>query len=580
MSETKLNIDEEISKAWDTRLIDLKLAFNLGLSLKEKSEQINSEKGLAGANKILGYCYWRFSDYTTSLKHSLLALDAYKSFGDKRGEADALNSIGAVYMFQGENKKRLQCNLDCLAIREEIGDLEAVSGSQNNIGETYLELSDFKNATLWFEKCLNNPHSGKTNVAWVNFNLGKTKVLQGYQEEAISFFEKALTICLSINYEILISETYLELGNIFLSIAELEKAKDSAEKGKFSAQSIGAKENIEKSYLLLSKIYEKEGFTGEALDYFKKYHAAHSDLFNEEKEQQIKDINYQYELNKISKEAEIERLKSIELKSAYEKIETQNHLIEIKNKEFIESVTYAKEIQFAVLNERKIIKKNNFESFLFYKPKDIVGGDFYWSASFNDYTYILVADCTGHGVPGGFLTMLGIAYLNELITEVNIKTPNEILDELRIKIIKDLSGKFSSRDGMDISVVRIENATKKIEWAGAKNPLWIIRKNATEIEVVPANRQSICYAENLTPFINHEIQLAKGDMIYLFTDGFSDQFGGPRGKKVGRKNFRNILLECRDKTIPEQKETIKRTYTEWRGSLEQIDDICIIGIRL
>jgi serine phosphatase RsbU (regulator of sigma subunit) len=580
MSETDLNIDEEINRAWDTRLINLKLAFNLGLSLKEKSEQINSEKGLAGANKVLGYCYWRFSDYTTSLKHSLLALDTYKFLGDKRGEADALNSIGAVYMFQGKNKKRLQCNLDCLAIREEIGDLEAVSGSQNNIGETYLELSDFENATIWFEKCLNNPDSGETNIAWVNFNLGKTKILQGDKIGAILFFEKALLTCLSINYEILISETYLELGNIYLSIEELEKAKDAAEKGKSSAKSIGAKENIEKSYLLLSNIYEKEGFTDEALIYYKKFHAAHADLFNEEKEQQIKDINYQYELNKISKEAEIERLKSVELKSAYEKIERQSQLIEIKNKEFVESVNYAKEIQFAVLNERKIVKASNFDSFLIYKPKDIVGGDFYWSASYHEYTYVVVADCTGHGVPGGFLTMLGIAYLNELITEVHIKAPNQILDELRIKIIKDLSGKFSSRDGMDISIVRIENKTQKIEWAGAKNPLWIIRKNATEIEVIPANRQSICYAENLTPFKNHELQLAKGDMVYLFTDGFSDQFGGPRGKKVGRKNFRNILLECKDKTILQQRETIKRTYKEWKGSLEQIDDICIIGIRI
>lgn len=580
MSETILNIGDEIKLAWDTRLIDLKLAFNLGLSLNAKSEKVNSTEGIAGANKILGYCYWRFSDYTSSLKHSLKALDLYRSLGHKRGEADALNSIGAVYMFQEKNEKRLQCNLDCLAIRKGIGDLEAVAGSQNNIGETYLELLDFNNAIVWFEKCLNNPNSGSTNIAWVNFNLGKTKNLQGDTIAAISFFEKALSICLSVNYEILISETYLELGNLFLSIEELEKAKDLAEKAKNSAERIGAKENIGKSYLLLSKIYEKEGEISDSLFYFKKYHNTHSELFNEEKDQQIKDINYQYEINKISKEAEIERLKSIELKSAYEKIERQSYLIEVKNKEFVESVTYAKEIQFAVLNERKIVKESNFDTFLIYKPKDIVSGDFYWSASFKRYTYIVVADCTGHGVPGGFLTMLGIAYLNQLITESNLKTPNVILDELRIKIIKDLSSKYSSRDGMDISIVRIENETNKIDWAGAKNPLWVIRGDSDVIESIPANRQSICYAENLSPFVNHEIQLVKGDMIYLFTDGFSDQFGGPKGKKIGKKIFRNILLDCKDESVGDQKATIKSAYIKWKGSLEQIDDICIIGVRL
>ena len=573
------DIEEEVNVAWNERNRDLRSSFNLGLQILAKSELENYTLGLAGACKILGYCYWRFSDYSQSLNYSLRAIQLYKILGDKGGEADALNSLGAVYMFQHEHFKRLQCNLECLKIREAIGDLEAVAGSQNNIGETYLEMGDEENAIIWLNKALENKSSDATNISWANFNLGKIYLLKKEVDNAILFFNKSLEVSLLVNYEVLIAESYIELAKIYIDAQAVDKALTHILKAIELAKEIGNKEYLGEAYSILATIHEQEGKLKEALSVYKKYHEIHVALFNEKKAEEIKDINYQYELNRISKEAEIERTKSVELKVAYDKIELQNNVIEAKNREFIDSVTYAKQIQKAFLADRKVLDNQGFESFLIFKPKDIVSGDFYWSGQFNNFIYIVVGDCTGHGVPGGFLTMLGIAYLNELIALSSMHAPNEILTLLRAKIIKDVSGTSTYRDGMDISIVKINVNNNEVEWAGAKNPLWIIKKGSNLVEVIPGDKQSVCYNEELDPFVNHSFKLSKGDLIYLFTDGYCDQFGGDRNKKFGRKRFRNALLGYRDKAMVEQKSHLVYEYTNWKKDEEQIDDMCIVGIR-
>ncbi|MGZ3866883.1 MAG: PP2C family protein-serine/threonine phosphatase, partial [Bacteroidia bacterium] len=271
-------------------------------------------------------------------------------------------------------------------------------------------------------------------------------------------------------------------------------------------------------------------------------------------------------------------------KKAKQTIEVQRNLAMEKQKEILDSIRYAKRIQDAVLKEQEHISTHLPPHFVLYEPKDIVSGDFYWSLEKDRYWYLAVADCTGHGVPGAFLTILGTSFLNELNAADAILTPAEILDKLRSRIIKELSitnnGVNETKDGMDISLARLDLQTNELMWAGANNPLWIINKEKTELSIIPSHKQPIGFYPTITAYPNHTLQLSKGDAFYLFTDGYADQFGGEKGKKFKYKKLQELLLSIRNETLECQKEVLSKTFMDWKGSYEQTDDVCIVGVRL
>ena len=263
------------------------------------------------------------------------------------------------------------------------------------------------------------------------------------------------------------------------------------------------------------------------------------------------------------------------------KIEDQHKLLAQKNKDTIDSIVYAKRIQEALLKGLVDISKKVPEHFVLFQPKDIVSGDFHWTYEQENYWYVAAVDCTGHGVPGAFLTMLGTAYLNEICSNNSTISPAIILDKLREKIILELnqSGKNTdTKDGMDISLARINLTDYSVDWAGANNPIYYFKNN--ELNVIKADKQPIGYVENSSPFTNHTIQLNKGDSIYLFTDGYADQFGGPKGKKFKYSQLKEKIIGIQNSPMKEQKQVLEKVFNEWKGDLEQIDDVCIIGVKL
>jgi serine phosphatase RsbU (regulator of sigma subunit) len=220
--------------------------------------------------------------------------------------------------------------------------------------------------------------------------------------------------------------------------------------------------------------------------------------------------------------------------------------------------------------------------FVLFKPKDIVSGDFYWKLEKNDHLYLAAADCTGHGVPGAFLTMLGVSFLNEINADARLLTPAQILDQLRDRIIKELgqTGKaMENKDGMDISLLRLNLKTYEALWAGANNPLFYVEANGNLIEV-KADKQPVAHYAVMNPFNDNVINFKKGDAFYLFTDGYADQFGGPSGKKFKYKQLQEKLIETLSLPVEDQKKKLNLIFEEWRGKLEQIDDVCVIGMRL
>jgi len=265
------------------------------------------------------------------------------------------------------------------------------------------------------------------------------------------------------------------------------------------------------------------------------------------------------------------------------KILSQNAVLEQKNLQITDSLKYAKHIQSAILPPVSTIKEYLNESFILYKPKDIVAGDFYWLHPKEDGQVLFAAaDSTGHGVPGAMVSVVCTNALNQAVKEFGLTAPGEILDKVRELVSDGFQQNESGevKDGMDISLCLIDRTQRIVKWAGANNPLWIIRENSDDLEIIKPDKQSVSKTDNPKPFTTHTVYLNSGDCFYLFTDGFADQFGGSAAKKYMQKRIKKLLLSIYKKTMSSQKRLINDNLLHWMGNLEQVDDICFIGVKL
>ncbi|GAB4139825.1 MAG: hypothetical protein Fur0041_15010 [Bacteroidia bacterium] len=292
------------------------------------------------------------------------------------------------------------------------------------------------------------------------------------------------------------------------------------------------------------------------------------------------------EVNRLKTEANIVLEKKVEERTAeinHQKIELQQ-----KNKEITDSINYAKRIQSAYLPPDAAFSSNFPDSFLIFQPKDIVSGDFYWSynpkafdKSNIEEQFFAVADCTGHGVPGALMSVICCNAINEVVISNKVYDPGQILTKTRDIVIRNLksSNDDGQKDGMDISLCSINYRTGELKFAGANNPICIYRKDINQIEEIAADKQPVGVFERMLPFTTKSIQLQKGDVVFAFSDGYADQFGGPKGKKFKYKKLYELFRTNASLPMQEQKDILLREFHEWKGSQEQVDDICLIGVR-
>jgi serine phosphatase RsbU (regulator of sigma subunit) len=324
-------------------------------------------------------------------------------------------------------------------------------------------------------------------------------------------------------------------------------------------------------------------------------------LVKEKAEAQEEIIKQLKENEKIKDEANAQLENKVIERTA--EVVKQKHLIEEKQKEILDSIHYAKRLQEAILPPLSFINEHLPNNFVLYQPKDVVAGDFYWAEMKDDKFFIAAADCTGHGVPGAMVSVVCSNALNRTVNEFGITNTGNILDKTRELVLETFAkGNSEVKDGMDISLLCIDKKNNKAFWSGANNPLWYIdsvtsstqpsvtsseveKSTATgldsaqpEIKEIKADKQPIGKTENPKPFTTHEIELKPGIQFYLFTDGYADQFGGPKGKKFKYKQLEEFLLENANKTMQEQHQTLLSKFSEWKGDLEQVDDVCVIGL--
>ena len=287
------------------------------------------------------------------------------------------------------------------------------------------------------------------------------------------------------------------------------------------------------------------------------------------------------ENEKVLEQKVVERTE--EVVKQKEEIELKTKELEILFKQVTDSIHYAKRIQEAILPPNNLVKQILPESFVLYKPKDIVSGDFYWIDKKGDWSYFAAVDCTGHGVPGAFMSIVGYNLLKDILKNTDSIEPSVIMDKMNDGVANTLhtnttSGK-QTKDGMDMTLCALNYKTLELQFSGAFNPLYIVRNN--ELIQYKADKFPVgMFIGEKLAFTNHTIQLQKGDSIYIFSDGYADQFGGPKGKKFMAGNFRQLLLDVSKLPIERQKTTLNQTIEEWRGNLEQVDDMLIIGVQV
>jgi len=257
----------------------------------------------------------------------------------------------------------------------------------------------------------------------------------------------------------------------------------------------------------------------------------------------------------------------------------QKNLLSSKNKSIVDSLKYAEKIQKAMFTRESDIAKMFHDSFILQKPKDIVSGDFYWGKKIKDTIFLAAVDCTGHGVPGAFMSLIGLELFRQIICGKKIYTPGEIIDEINnsFDVLFDTVEDVTVRDGMDLTICAMNTKTNKLEFAGAFNPLYIIRNR--EIIEIKGDKTLVGPYMGIErrPFTTHTFQLESRDRIYMFSDGYADQFGGPEGKKFKYRRFRHLLLSLCDQPLREQHDILESSMNEWKGDMEQVDDILVVG---
>ena len=571
----------------------------------------------AAALNNIGYAADNQGNVKKAIDYYNRALKIREKAGDKSGIAESTNNLGSLYSYQNDMKAAISCYEKAVKLYEEIGDIKSSAKSLNNLGNAYNYFDNYKKSIEYNSKALSIQEKYGDELGMSNSlsNLGGANEALGDTNKAVEYYKKALALRMKIGDISGMSESYCDLGDIYYN-QNNKLAKEYADRSFQYASEVGFPNDIQNASLLLSKVYQKINEPAKALEMYKLFIKMRDSTNNIELVREATSSKYDWQEKQLKLEhekqsavsaAEIKKQKMLLLlifaiaiaigiiailvfknmqryKKAKKIIEVQKQLVEEKQKEILDSIRYAKRIQNAVLKEQEHISTHLPAHFVLYEPKDIVSGDFYWSLEKDSYWYLAAADCTGHGVPGAFLTILGTSFLNELNATDSILTPAEILDKLRSRIIAELSVTNNeaneTKDGMDISLARLDLKTNELMWAGANNPLWVLDTGKGSFVEIPAHKQPIGFYPTLTPYPNHVMKLNKGDAFYLFTDGYADQFGGTKGKKFKYKKLQELLLSINKEALEKQKELLLKTFTEWKGAYEQTDDICIVGIKI
>ncbi|HEU4716714.1 MAG TPA: tetratricopeptide repeat protein [Bacteroidia bacterium] len=567
---------EELSCEYAQALKHLGEAEQLFISL-------GNDELLFFCNSCTGKVHTMMGDYIRALDYFYRNVHLSEKSGDSRQLVHSLINTGIMHMRLEEYPQAIAIYERSMKISEETGNKSGLAFSYVNLGIVYTSMKEvekglgcfLRSAELFREtKDKVNYSNAIGNIGVAYMELGQTELAEKYVTESFELKEAAGDLNQLSNF--------LSFARLYCMQKRYPEALENLQRALAVAESTGSRHMFRQVYKSFCDYYEETADTANELKYFKLYHNTDKEIVSEEKNKQMKNLQVKFEVESIQREKEIYRLKNIDLASANEQISKQKEQIEEKNKDITDSISYARRIQRALLAHEGDLRRNLPDYFILYLPKDIVSGDFYWAAETGNQFLLAACDCTGHGVPGAFMSLLNISFLNECVAEKNVPDPAGILGHVRSRLIRALRDEItgeSARDGMDASIACFDFENRTFSFACANNPVWIIREG-TLMEFAPDKMPVGQHDGEMRPFTSQHFDLEKGDVIYLFTDGYADQFGGPDGKKFKYRQMKDALLSLYGKPMPEQRDELEKTFTAWKGSLEQVDDVLVIGVRI
>ncbi|XOV66416.1 MAG: SpoIIE family protein phosphatase [Fluviicola sp.] len=508
------------------------------------------------------------------------------------------NNIGLSFYEMQQIDSALFYHRAALKIRKKQNNTFQIGQSLNNIGTMYYRVQSYDSALVYFQRGLYyrsiSAKATESSLAESWINIGKTHFRLGNNKEALELLNKSLIYGKRASNLVIMQRTYEILHELYASEENTQAAYEALANFYLIRDSLyglaETKEILHSSY----KQELREQALRDSLD-----QEANQKIF-EERSQREEIVKYGLGIALVA----LVLILGLLLRNYWSKIQSnkqislQKNSLEEKNQEIIGSITYAKRLQTAILPSEQSLNRYLPDQFVFYQPKDIVAGDFYWMQPSQSGTFFAVSDCTGHGVPGALVSIVCSNALNRATKEFGLKETGAILDKATELVLESFSESVENvNDGMDVSLIRLEGSS--LQFSGAYNALWVVTENSNQLEAqlqpaqfrimnlnskslveIKANRQPVGYYENRVPFDSVDINLQKGDMLYLLTDGFGDQFGGDENKKYKTSQLKRFLLSISDLSVLDQKSAILNEFEQWKGTNEQVDDICLVGIRI
>jgi serine phosphatase RsbU (regulator of sigma subunit) len=606
--------------------------------LLEKSlsyyNEMNSEKNIGYCYNAIGICYENIGNYPLALNSYFSCLQIMEKIGNKMTIAAAYNNIGNINTTLKNTQEALKYHFASLRIKKELGDKRGIADSKNNIAGIYADQHIYTQALKLHFECLKirEEIQDKAGIAISHLNIGNGYMMQHNYVEALKNIFTALKIQEELGNKTGIASSYSVIGECNIKLKKHLEAAESLKKGLILAKETRNIELLSVIYENLSKLDSAQGNSNKALANYKLYITYRDSLLNNENIKKTVSMQMNHDFAKKDAETkaiqerkdaialkELQRQravrngfvvgftlvlllagfifrnykqkqkanllleeKNIAISSQKEVIETQKKIVEVKQKQIVDSINYAKRIQKSILIPEQSIQQHLPNSFVLFIPRDIVSGDFYWFHQHGNQSIVVCADCTGHGVPGAFLSMVGSTLLNEIVIQKQITDPANIMKLLAAGVSDTLKHKEKDEidmDGMDISICTFKN--KEVHFAAANNPVYVVNQNGL-MEIEPQVNSINGIFEMNTDEKIESITLSPeaGSMVYLSTDGFADQPGQKTNKKLYSAGFEKLLTQIHQLPLHQQKEKLATFFIEWKGNLKQHDDILVMGVRV
>jgi serine phosphatase RsbU (regulator of sigma subunit)/Flp pilus assembly protein TadD len=618
--------------AWQLRTSDPGRASQRAQEALVLAGKLHDEKGQGDAWNIIGVVHYRRGDFVEAADAHLKALAIRERIGDEEGSAISYINLGNVYSDQQNNKLALDHYMRAAGLLEKTGGTKRLGAVYLNIGTIYAGEDKWGQALDFFReaKKLAVSNGNRALEAQANNNIGVAYENTGRYDEARKAYAESYAIGQAEDDAPSMIDAGINIGNIY----RLRKQYMEALKQYDQAEMLSRKTEYAEGLLA---VYEVKAITYREMQQFEKalvcqirFKAISDSLFSIENTTRMNELTTRWQTERqerelLAREAELTKQREAERRAtmrlwitaavgflvllfgawafyAYtqkqragillaaqkREIEFKNEELAVKNKDITDSIVYSRRIQQALLPSPALMQQLLPDSFVFYRPKDIVSGDFYWVESWGRRVLVAAADCTGHGVPGALLSVVGLNLLNQTVQVHGLSSPAPMLNAVNKNLAQALgqrqigTGQVMSQlhDGMDIALLAIDRSEMLAEFAGANNPLWLVR--GSELIEYRADRQPVGQHSDVEqrPFTSHSIALQPGDMLYIFSDGYADQFGGSAQKKFKQRRLRELLTEIAAQPAAQQRTLLEERFEEWKGSLEQVDDVLVIGIRV